>query len=300
MTDLLLASGSPLGHVIENGDSVVKLWDGGIFGFTIFSNHVFMQIVAAALLIWLIPKAVLARRGSDDIGRHLPTRFGNAIEAICLGLRDNIFKPNLGHHTDVFTPYLWSLFFFIFMCNFLGLIPLSDWIGRIPGLSFVGGTATANIFVTGTFAIITLVMVVYNGLATNGMAYVKHFFMGPPGINAFVALLEVLGLLFKAMALCVRLFANMMAGHMILAVLLSFVPLAFKSLGTGGGYGITLGVVLGCVAFNFLELFVAFLHAFIFTTLTAVFLGQAVNIHHDEHEHHDEGDLEHAHAGGHH
>lgn len=299
MMELLLASGDPLGHVLENTDSIMKVGDGP-FGFTYFSNQVFMQILAAVLLIWLIPKAVAARRGSDEIGRHVPTRFGNAIEAICVALREHIFKPNLGNYTNAFTPFLWSLFFFIFMMNFLGLIPLSDWIGKFPGLSFVGGTATANIWVTGVLAAMTLGLIVYNGLTTNGMAYVKHFFMGPPALAWFIAILEVAGLFFKAMALCVRLFANMLAGHMILAVLLGFVGKSFTHLGTIGGGGITIGVILGSVAFNFLELFVAFLHAFIFTALTAVFVGQAVNIHHDDHEHGHEGETEHAHAGANH
>lgn len=299
MIDLLLAS-DPVSHVIENPDSVKKLWDGGAFGFTYFSNHIFMQFVATALLIWLIPKAVLARRGADDIRRHVPTRFGGAIEAICLGLRDQVFRPNLGDHTNKFTPLLWSLFFYILACNILGLFPLADWIGHPLGLHFIGGTATGNIFVTATLALFTLVLVVYNGLAHNGMGYVKHFFMGPPLLAWFIALLEIMGLGFKAMALCVRLFANMMGGHMILAVLLSFVKPSFESLGTAGGGAITIAVILGSVAFNFLELFVAFLHAFIFTTLTAVFLGQAVNIHHEEHAHDDHGDRDPAHAGGHH
>lgn len=302
MMELLLASDNPLAHVLENPHSILRIGGDGPFAFTYFSNQIFMQIVAAVLLIWLIPKAVAGRRGTDEIGRHVPTRFGSAIETTCIALRDHIFKPNLGPYTNAFTPFLWSLFFFLFAMNVLGLIPLSDWIGKLPGLAFVGGTATANIWVTGVLAALTLAMIFYNGLKTNGMVYVKHFFMGPPLLAWFIAILEFAGLWFKSMALCVRLFANMLAGHMILAVLLAFVAPAIASLGALGGGAVTIGVILGCVAFNLLELFVALLHAFIFTVLAAVFIGQAVNMHHDEHEHAhaDTGDLEPAHAGAQH
>lgn len=132
-------------------------------------------------------------------------------------------------------------------------------------------------------------MIVSNGLRLHGMQYVKHFFMGPPGLNAFIAVLEVIGLIAKTFALAMRLFANMVAGHILLAVLLSFIAMATGSLGVAGGLLIAVPVVIGSVAINFLELFVAFLQAFIFTFLSAMFIGQAVTIHHEEeHEHAEE------------
>jgi F-type H+-transporting ATPase subunit a len=129
------------------------------------------------------------------------------------------------------------------------------------------------------------------------MAYISHFFMGPFPINLLIALLEVIGLLAKSFALMMRLFANMVAGHVLLAVLLSFIGMAQAGLGTALALIVVSPlVVLGSVAINFLELFVAFLQAFIFTFLTAMFIGQAVNIHHDEHhEEHAEGEAAHAH-----
>ncbi|MBI5866036.1 MAG: F0F1 ATP synthase subunit A [Planctomycetes bacterium] len=260
MLGLLLGSGAdPLDHVIQHTTLDLNP-GGGLWSFPVLSNHIVMQVLAALLLIIVIPIAVRQRAGKDEVGRLVPRGFGNAIEGICVALRNQIFQPNLGKYTDLFSPYLWSVFFFILVSNALGLIPLGDWFSFVPG-HLVGGTSTGNIYVTGTLAVATLLMVVINGLRFHGGAYVAHFFMGPPYLAWFIAILEIAGLGFKTMALCVRLCANMLAGHMILAV-------------------------LGCIAFNFLEILVAFLHAFIFTTLTAVFIGQAVNIHHDHHEEH--------------
>lgn len=294
MNSFLLASGDPISHVVQH-TAIDLNPGGGLFSFPLLSNHVFMQVVAAFLLIVLIPLAVRMRAGRDGVGQLVPRGFGNAIEAICVTLRSQIFQPNLGSYTDIFTPYLWSLFFFILACNILGMIPLADWFSWVPG-HWVGGTATGNLFTTATLALFTLGLVVFNGLRYNGMDYVKHFFMGPPYLAWFIALLEIAGLGFKTMALCVRLFANMLAGHMILAVLLSFIPPKLDAF----GIGIAIPVILASVAFNFLEILVAFLHAFIFTTLTAVFLGQAVNIHHEHHEEHDAHAGEHAPAAAHH
>lgn len=290
MLNTLLASGDPLHHVVQHTPGWAQIGEG-FLAFPLMSNHVLMQLLGAALLVLIIPRAVAARRSGDDVTRLVPRGVGNAIEAICVGLRENIFRPNLGKYTDTFTPYLWTLFFFILVQNALGMIPLSDWFSwQKDGL--IGGTATGNIYVTGTLAIFTLVLMVGAGLKYHGMAYVQHFFMGPPYIAWFIAILEVFGLLFKTLALCVRLFANMLAGHIIIAVLLGFIPAVMGTMPMWGVAGVTVAVIAGCVAFNLLEIIIVVpLHAFIFTTLTAVFIGLAVNIHHDEH--HEEG---HAHG----
>ena len=149
----------------------------------------------------------------------------------------------------------------------------------------LGGTSTGNIWVTATLAVCTLFMIVYNGLRIHGLGYVKHFFMGPPGINVVIALLEIIGLAAKTFALAVRLFANMVAGHVMLAVIIGFVSSMAAAYGTVAAIGVSFPVILGAIALNGLELFVAFLQAFIFTFLSAMFIGQAVNIHHEpEHE----------------
>ncbi|RMF76312.1 MAG: ATP synthase F0 subunit A [Planctomycetota bacterium] len=258
----------------------------GIWSLPIVSNHVIMQVIGALLLIWLLPKAVRQRAGDDEIGRLVPRGLGNAIEATCVTFRDAIIRPNLGKYADAFTPFIWSLFFFLLISNLLGMIPLADWTGWIPALAphghaLLGGTSTGNIWVTGGLAAMVLVMIVVNGLRYNGLDYVKHFFMGPWWIAWFIAILEMVGVFFKCMALAIRLFANMLAGHVMLAVLMGFVAAAFKA-GLASGIGIGLVVWVASILLYFLEIFVAFLHAFIFTMLTAVFIGMAVNIHHDD------------------
>jgi len=120
-------------------------------------------------------------------------------------------------------------------------------------------------------------------LRLGGTAYIAHFFPGPWWLKPLLGLVEVIGLIAKIFALAVRLFANMIAGHILLAVLLSFI-LAAGAKSTGLGLGIGAVVTLGSVAITLLELFVAFLQAFIFTFLTTLFIGMSVVLHHDEHE----------------
>ena len=282
MMGLTLAELNPLTHVVQH--PIIQFGPDGFGGFTLLSNHIIMQLIAAGLLILFIPRFVRQRAGSDEIGRLVPHSWGNAIEGLCQALRTHVAEPALGPYTDRFIPYIWSAFFFVLTCNVLGMIPLADWTPFIGGGHVLGGTSTGNLWITGALAISTLFMIVYNGLRTNGMAYVKHFFMGPPGLNVFIAFLEVVGLIAKTFALAMRLFANMVAGHILLAVLVGFVGMAAAALGTVGAVGIAIPVILGAVAINFLELFVAFLQAFIFTFLTAMFVGQAVNIHPAQHE----------------
>jgi F-type H+-transporting ATPase subunit a len=290
LVDSLAAGGNPLTHVV---DHVWQKVDGGHWydTFTILSNHVIMMIIAAGLLILILPQLARSSRGAEEVERLTPRGGRNALETLCAFLRDFVAKPNLGEHTDRFIPYIWTIFFFILTVNLLGLLPLepvTKWFLKPLGFEHgVYGTATGNIWTTATLAICTLVMIVVNGLRMNGMAYVKHFFMGPFPINVVIAFLEVIGLFAKTFALSVRLFANMMAGHILLAVLLGFIFTA-GSVSIGLGIGVAIPVVLGSAAITLLELFVAFLQAFIFTFLSCVFIGQAVCIHHDDHEHGEE------------
>lgn len=276
----VLAATDPLDHVVQH--TAVQVGEG-LWSFPIVSNHIIMQLLAAGLLVYFIPKFVQMRAGGDEIGRLVPRGFGNAIEMICHMLRETIFRPNLGKYTDTFAPYLWSAFFFVWTCNLLGMLPLSDWFFFIPGHQ-IGGTSTGNIYITGALAASTFFMCVFNGLRYHGFGYVRHFFIGPPGLNIVIAVLEMLGMLFKTTALAVRLFANMIAGHVLLAVLLSFVGGAIAALGWGPGVLVGIAVMAFQVGINFLELLVAFLQAFIFTVLTTVFIGLAVNIGHDNHK----------------
>lgn len=296
---MLIAASNPLLHVVQH-----PVWEPG--GFTLFSNHVLMQLITAGLLLYFLPRFVRQRAGADDVGRHVPHGWGNAIEGICEALRKYVARPALGPYTDRFIPYIWSVFFFILISNLLGIIPLSDWVLALGegapflgflvigppghGHSILGGTSTANIWVTAMLATCTLFMIVYNGLRLHGMDYVKHFFMGPVYLAPLIAFLEIVGLFAKTFALAVRLFANMVAGHVMLAVIIGFVSAAAVTYGTIAAVGVSIPVILGAVALTFLELFVAFLQAFIFTFLSAMFIGQAVVLHHehDDHEPHED------------
>lgn len=279
MTHCLASGDNPLSHVADHPWFQFNI--GGM-EFTLLSNHVIMLLVAAALLVLLLPRFVRLPRDGDEVTQLTPRGMRNFIEVICEFLREQVARPNLGAYTDQFMVYIWTAFFFVLTCNLLGLLPL----GPITQLIFgkqIYGTATGNVWVTGTLAVCTLTMIVVNGLRINGFAYVKHFFMGPFPINILIALCEIIGLGAKSFALAVRLFANMCAGHILLAVLLSFIAMA-GSAGTGVGLAIAVPVVLGSVAIYMLEIFVAFLQAFIFTFLSCVFIGMAVNIHHEDHE----------------
>lgn len=285
MTAALLAASDPLDHVVQHP------YIGGDGPFytvsTIFSNHIAMQILAALLLILLIPRFVRLRDTGDAVGDLTPRGFRNFFEAICNYLRNEVARPALGEHTDRFIPYIWSVFFYILFCNILGLLPLESLTRPLIRPLFhtghgIGGSATGNIFVTGTLAACTLFMVVVNGLRIGGMHYIAHFCPGPLWLAPLLVPVEIIGLVAKIFALCVRLFANMVAGHVLLAVLLSFIGL-MGAKGFAAGLGVGVIVVITSVAFNMLEIFVAFLQAFIFTFLTTLFIGQAIVFHHDDH-----------------
>lgn len=249
-------------------------------GFTLLDSHIVMLMLAGFLLILLLPIWVRRRRGTGDVDALVPTGAGNAIEAICEYLRKEVAQPALQEHTDRFIKFIWTVFFFILTVNLLGLLPLGGI--RLLG-AHLGGTATANPWITGTMALITLGMVVVNGLRLGGKQFLAHFNPGPLWLSWLLIPIEVIGLLARIFALIVRLCANMIAGHVLLAVLLSFIFSA-ASKGIASGLGVAVPVVLGSVAITMLEIFVALLQAFIFTFLTTLFIGQAVVFHHDHHE----------------
>lgn len=286
----ILASGSPLDHVIQH-PLVTRPLDLGFpltpqGEITLLSDQIVMMIVAGCLLVFFLPGLVRRRRGNDEIGRLVPTGFANFIESICQYLRTEVAEPALKHHTDRFIKYIWSAFFFVLTINLLGLVP----IGAITPLfgTHIGGTATGNIFVTATLAVMTMIMMVVNGLRFGGVHYLAHFCPGPLWLAPLLVPVELIGLGAKIFALAVRLFANMMAGHILLAVLVGFILSAGTALGTFGGLAVALAAVPGAVAITLLEIFVAFLQAFIFTFLTALFIGMSVLVHHDEHDEHAE------------
>jgi F-type H+-transporting ATPase subunit a len=169
MADVLAASSNPLTHVVDHPWMTVN-------GITLLSNHIIMKIVAARLLILIVPRFARRASGGDEVTRLTPRGGGNALDPMCVFLRECGARPSLGHYTDTFIPYVWTVFFFILTINILGLLPLEPITKPIMGLfgqdHGVYGTATGNIWTTATLASCSLVMIIANGLRLHGMSYV--------------------------------------------------------------------------------------------------------------------------------
>ena len=280
---------NPLSHVVQHplievpANLGILTPEGKI---TVFSDQIAMILLAGVLLIALVPALIRRRRGKSGVDALVATGPANGLEFLCEYIRKEVAEPSLGEHTDRFIKYIWSVFFFVFTVNLLGLLPIPA-VSALFG-THLGGTATGNIWMTATLAIITMVMMVVNGLRIGGKHYLAHFCPGPLYMAPLLVPVEIIGLIAKVFALAVRLFANMLAGHILLAVLLSFIMSA-GAVSAGLGLGVGAIVVAGSVAISLLELFVAFLRAFIFTFLTTLFIGMSVVFHHDDHhaeEHH--------------
>ncbi len=221
-----------------------------------FSKHLLMMGLSAGLVATILVSAgQMARRG----GRN---RFVSFIESLTVFVRDEIVLPNIGEEGRAYLPYFLSMFFFILAMNLLGMVPGS-------------ATATGNISVTAGLAGCTLFMINVAGVREHGWGgYVKS--LVPHGMPVWLLPLmypiELLGLLTKSFALCIRLFANMIAGHI---VILAFLALIFLF----GKLWVAPMSVAAALGISLLELFVAFLQAYIFTLLSAIFVGSAVHSH---------------------
>jgi F-type H+-transporting ATPase subunit a len=281
MTHLLAAS-SPVDHVT----------DKALFGWY-FSNVTLTLIVASVLtLLIIIPAARRIAKGNagtlDDVrtqGKH-----ANLVEFVCVYLRDEVFHPLLGDQTDKYVGVLWSFFWFILICNLLGLLPLVDLTGGLARLNHGHGiwaTATQSIYVTGALAFVAFAWWTTVALIKDPIGYFKHLTAGAPWyIWPIIVPVEILSTFIKPIALAIRLFANMSGGHILLATLFTFVPALIAGLGTVG-YVAGILPLLGAVAVYMLEILVAFIQAFIFAFLTGLFLSQLVAHHdHDDHGEH--------------
>ncbi|MFZ4261693.1 F0F1 ATP synthase subunit A [Sphingobacterium sp. HJSM2_6] len=229
--------------------------------FSITKNVVGLLLATVLLFIGFISLAKTYKNGANAI----PKGIGRFLEPLVLYVRDEMAVPNIGHRYKEFMPYLLSVFFLIFLLNLLGLTPL-------------GFNVTGNISVT-------LCLAVFTFLITNFKAnkdYWKHIFW-MPGVPVpfkfILAPIEVLGLFTKPFSLMLRLFANITAGHSVVMGLIAIVYLFQNQLTVGGSIGVSM--LLTLILF-FLELLVAFLQAFIFTMLSSLFIGMAV----EEHAHH--------------
>ncbi len=232
------------------------------------SRHLVFAWVGA--LIVLLIFVSLARRYERGIGRDTAPRgaFQNLFETLIVFVRDDIARPNLGDKYRRYLPYLLTIFFFILTCNLLGLVPF-------------GATATSNIAITGVLATFTFILTQLGGTKD----YWKHVFW-PPGVPTLVKPIlipvEILGLFTKPFALAIRLFANMTAGHLVILSLIGLIFTFGSLFGAGAGYGVAPVSVAFSLFIYLLELLVAFIQAYIFTMLSALFIGMAVEEHHHE------------------
>jgi F-type H+-transporting ATPase subunit a len=236
-----------------------------------------LEVVAGLILcVLFIGLASRVRGGAQARGR-----LSNLLEAMIVFMRDSVARPAIGKHEgDRFLPFLLTIFFFVLGCNLLGMLPWS-------------GTPTGAFATTTALALITLATVVGAGMRKLGpvgywIALVPHMDleMKLGGINfepvlktlliPLIFFIEVLGMLIKHFVLAVRLLANMFAGHIVLAVLVAFIAATWHSLWI---WGVAPASIMGAVALSLLELFVAFLQAYIFAFLSALFIGMAVHPH---------------------
>jgi F-type H+-transporting ATPase subunit a len=231
------------------------------------TKFMLLELLAAIIVAALyIPLGARARSGDLPTGWH-----HNLFEVLLTFVRDDIARPAIGHDADKYVPFLWTMFLFILVNNLLGLVPFL-------------GSATGNIYVTGALALCVFFAIHGSAAAKMGLAHYAgsmwpHFDV-PYGLGyilkPMIFLLEWMGVLVRNAVLAVRLFANMFAGHVVLATLLIFIYTA-GSIGLGLWSAVTVASVLGQVALSLLELFVACLQAYIFTFLAALFMGMAMH-----------------------
>lgn len=245
-----------------NIDHSVKVYDFSL------TRNVVQMLLALVIFVWIMLR--IAKRYKTGVGvTSAPKGSQSLIEPVITFVRDEVAKPNLGHKVDKYLPYLLTVFFFILINNIFGLIPGS-------------ANVTGNIAFTAVLGVISFVVI----LASSNSHYWGHIF-NPPGVPLGVKFIlvpvEFLSVFIKPFALIIRLFANMVAGHIIIICLISLIFI-FGELNTAAGWGAS-PLAIGFTVFIYLiEVLVAFLQAFIFTMLTAVFIGQAFEgeHHHDE------------------
>lgn len=237
------------------GDEKLEVWDFSI------TKSVFGMLLILSLMVWVFGR--IASDYKKNPGKA-PKGIANAVEPLILFIRDEIAKPSIGAKAEKFTPFLLTVFFFIFLCNLLGLVP------------FLGGfNITGTIGVTLVLAAMVFILTTVNGK--------KHYWIHiawPPGVPLLIKFIlvpiEMSTLFMKPIVLMIRLTANMSAGHI---VILAFSSLIF--IFSQGGEAVVAGTGVGIfstlfmIFMYFLELLVAFLQAFVFTLLAAIYFGEA-------------------------
>lgn len=247
-------------------DPTVKVYDLSL------GRNAVQALISAILLIWIMSSIAGKYRSGQGV-KTAPSGFQNAVEPVVTFIRDEVAKNNLGNKYEKYMPFLLTVFFFILINNLLGLIP---------------GTAnvTGNIAFTAALGILSFIVIMFS----TGKHYWGHI-VNPPvpaPIKVIMWPVEIMGIFTKPFALIIRLFANMISGHIII---LSFICLIFifGAMSTGLGWGTSPFFVLLSLFIYLIEVLVAFIQAYIFANLTAVFIAQAFEGgHDDEHGHHED------------
>ncbi len=234
----------------------------------LLTKHLFFFLAAATLVFIAVRLAI---RSYND--KRVPRGLGTAVESVVVFIRDDVAEKNIGHDGVKYTPLLCSFFFFILFAALIGLIPFP--VPGKTGWEIFSATATGNIAVTCGLAVISFIAQQYAGISKYGVA--GHFKnLMPPGLPIFMLPImipvEIIGMFTKPFALMVRLFANMLAGHMMVGALLLIIPLTAQ-VSHYLGFSM-IPISLGLALFiMLLEILVAFIQAYIFTLLTSIFIG---------------------------
>ncbi len=262
------------------------------------TKHVLMLWIVAVLVAGVV---IFPIRRYLKQSRYVPSGFVNALEAIVTFVRDTMVRPNVGSKwVNTWAPMILTFLFFIFFANAIGMIPIFDVLGTfnrfilgvpssdshnfINTLLHGGPTATGNFNVTAALATITFVTIIVAGTKAHG--FIQHWKnLVPHGLPGFVYIIlipiEIIGMFVKPFALTMRLAANMTGGHIALLAILSFMAIfaeMFHSL--AAGIGVAIVSVPMAAAISGLEIIVVMVQAYVFTLLSAVFIGMAINVHH--------------------
>jgi F-type H+-transporting ATPase subunit a len=234
------------------------------------TKNVVAMLFSIGLLLWIFLSVAAAYRRNPG---QAPKGMQSLVEPLIVFVRDEIAKPSIGPKYMKYMPYLLTVFFFIWINNLLGLIPI------IPG----GANVTGNIAVTMTLAVITFIITTVSA----NKNYWQHIFAMPGvpvGVLVLLTPIELLGVFLRPFVLMIRLFANITAGHIIALSFFSLIFI-FGQMSTGLGFGVSVFSVAFVVFMSLLELLVAFLQAFVFTLLSAIYFGSAVEEHHHDDHH---------------
>ncbi|GAP42060.1 FoF1-type ATP synthase, membrane subunit a [Lentimicrobium saccharophilum] len=232
---------------------------------------IFVSFLVLLLIFFSVARAYKRNPG------HAPRGIQSLLEPLILFIRDEVAKPSIGKHYEKFMPFLLTMFFFIFFTNLIGLIPV------FPG----GANVTGNIGVTLVLALFTFMMTSFSG----NKSYWQHIF-NAPGVPWWLKfpiplfpIIEIIGVVVKPFVLMIRLFANITAGHIIVLGFISLI-FVFSQISPLLGYGVSVVSVFFAIFISVLELLVAFIQAYVFTLLSALYFGMATEEHAHAEEHH--------------